>query len=222
MSRGAGLLAVLAVLMGCSSSMTEPTTSPGEPAAGDTSAPALATAVPSPRASEPLGGPQPIPVSTLAPVTLTIPAIGVRTQLDRLVRQRNGELQRPPAWLRPGWYVGGSVPGERGPAVIAGHVDSPSGPAVFWRLRELAPGDAVVVTRSDASTARFTVTRTQQFSQAAFPTDLVYGPTPARELRLITCGGTYDHRARRYRDNIVVFAVAADDDAATGVGSPGQ
>lgn len=194
------------LLAGCSGS----TSKAGTPAP---STPAVSASQLSSATGEPVAGPQPLPVSTVSATSLSIPAIGVRASLDRLVRQRNGELQRPPAWLKPGWYAGGPVPGDQGPAVIAGHVDSPNGPAVFWRLRELAPGDEIVVARSDGTSATFSVTRTQQFSQAAFPTDLVYGPTPSRELRLITCGGTYDHQARRYRDNVVVFAVAEDEPA---------
>ena len=103
-----------------------------------------------------------------------------------------------------------------GPAVLAGHVDSTAGPAVFWRLRDLAPGDEVLVDRADGTTARFTVTRVERHPKDAFPTDEVYGPTTGAELRLITCGGEFDRAARSYRDNVVVFAVAL-----LSVGGPG-
>ena len=95
-----------------------------------------------------------------------------------------------------------------GPALLAGHVDSRSGPAVFYRLRDLAAGARVEVDRSDGTTAAFTVRRTIRTPKAAFPTDAVYSPTPAPELRLVTCGGTFDRAIRSYRDNVVVEAVA--------------
>jgi sortase (surface protein transpeptidase) len=93
--------------------------------------------------------------------------------------------------------------------VLAGHVDSTDGPAVFFRLRELAPGDEVLVDRADGSTVRFEVRSVQRHPKDAFPTEQVYGPTPRAELRLITCGGEFDAGERSYRDNVVVTAVLA-------------
>ncbi|NHC13455.1 class F sortase [Motilibacter sp. E257] len=153
-------------------------------------------------------GPAALPTPTLRPTRLRVPRLGIDVALDRLGVDERGELARPPHWQRPGWYADGAVPGEQGPAVIAGHVDSPSGPAVFWRLADLRAGDRVTVTRSDRSTVTFRVTKTTQYPQDRFPTAAVYGPTPGHELRLITCAGTYDHAAGRYRDNRVVFASA--------------
>jgi hypothetical protein len=92
--------------------------------------------------------------------------------------------------------------------VIAGHVDSVTGPGVFFRLRTLVPGDPVVVTRADGSVVRFAVTRVERFAKAAFPTAAVYGPTPDPQLRLVTCGGAFDRAARSYVDDVVVFAHA--------------
>ena len=77
------------------------------------------------------------------------------------------------------------------------HVDSHDGPAIFYRLSEVAVGDEVVVHRRDAPDVTFTVTRVEQYPKDTFPTDAVYGPVPNPELRLITCGGTFDHSARR-------------------------
>jgi sortase (surface protein transpeptidase) len=110
---------------------------------------------------------------------------------------------------RAGWFVDGTLPGDIGPAVIAGHVDSLTGPAVFWRLHELRSGDFVWVTRSDRTVARFRVIEVAQHPRAAFPTARVYGPTPEAALRLITCAGDYDRDRGEYRDNIVVYAVRA-------------
>ncbi|MBC8093362.1 MAG: class F sortase, partial [Pseudonocardia sp.] len=101
-------------------------------------------------------------------------------------------------------------PGDAGPALVAGHVDSRSGPGVFFRLGEVQVGDRVEVARADGSTVAFTVTGRFDTPKAAFPTELVYAPTPGPELRLVTCGGSFDRATGHYRDNIVVEAVLAD------------
>ena len=93
--------------------------------------------------------------------------------------------------------------------MIAGHVDSRSGPAIFYRLDELAPGDRVEVDRSDGKAFGYRVVSVESHPKTAFPTALVYGPTPGSVLRLITCGGVFDPDNRHYRDNVVVTAVAA-------------
>jgi sortase (surface protein transpeptidase) len=90
--------------------------------------------------------------------------------------------------------------------VIAGHVDSKTGPAVFYGLSKLAAGDVIIVARADQSRVQFTVFRTERHAKSAFPTDAVYGATPDPELRLITCGGAFDRRTRQYIDNVIVFA----------------
>jgi sortase (surface protein transpeptidase) len=105
-----------------------------------------------------------------------------------------------------GWYAPGTRPGDPGSAVILGHVDSKHAPAVFYRLRELRRGDEVLVRRADGSTLRFVVQRTQQYPKARFPTDDVYYPTLAPELRLVTCGGVFDNNWGHYLSNVIVFA----------------
>jgi sortase (surface protein transpeptidase) len=105
-----------------------------------------------------------------------------------------------------GWYALGPRPGDLGSAVILGHVDSTRGPAVFFRLRELRRGDEIEVTRADRSSARFVVERTDQYDKQQFPTDDVYYPTLTPALRLVTCGGQFDHSTGHYRSNIIVFA----------------
>jgi sortase (surface protein transpeptidase) len=127
--------------------------------------------------------------------------------LERLRIGPDGELEAPRAYGKAGWYADGTAPGDTGPAVIAGHVDSRSGPAVFYRLRELTAGDTIEVVRG-GTVLRFTVTRAAWYPKNRFPTDQVYGPTPDRQLRLITCGGVFDRSLRSYRDNLVVYAVA--------------
>lgn len=93
--------------------------------------------------------------------------------------------------------------------MIAGHVDSTTGPAVFYRLRELRLGQPITVTRADGSMVAFAVTEVRQYAKDAFPTADVYGPVPEPELRLITCGGSFDRTRGSYRDNVVVFATLA-------------
>jgi Sortase domain len=146
----------------------------------------------------------PGPVSP--PVRLAIPAIGVATPLVRLGRERDGSMQVPVDFARAGWFAQGPAPGQVGPAVIAGHVDSRTGPAVFFRLRELRPGDTVRVELADGARLKFVVEQARSFPKATFPTAEVFGPAPWAALRLVTCGGDFDRARGSYRDNLVVFA----------------
>ena len=127
---------------------------------------------------------------------LRIPAIGVDTPLQRLGLDASGAIEAPRRWREAGWYTGSARPGLPGPAVILGHVDSTSGPAVFYRLASLRPGDAVQVTRADRSRVVFRVSDRRQVAKSRFPTDLVYGPTLEPSLRLVTCGGYVDRTIR--------------------------
>ncbi|MGQ0480127.1 MAG: class F sortase [Pseudonocardia sp.] len=159
------------------------------------------------------GGPAPLPAEVVPlPVGLSIPTIGVdEPALIRLGRAGDGTMQVPVDYGEAGWFTGGPPPGAPGPAVIAGHVDSKAGPAVFFRLRELRPGDPVDVRLDDGTTARFAVDGVQQYPKNEFPTDTVFGPVPGSALRLITCGGSFDPVAGSYRDNIVVYASPRGD-----------
>ena len=141
------------------------------------------------------------------PVRVRVPAIGLTTPpLERLGLAADRSIALPSRPERPGWFSGGPRPGEPGPAVIIGHVDSDSQPAVFFRLGETTPGRLVYVDRADGTTATFRVSRVQQIAKAAFPTDEVYVPDLAPSLRLITCGGTFDSGTGHYRDNVIVYA----------------
>jgi hypothetical protein len=144
--------------------------------------------------------------ATPEPVRVRIPKIHVTSALDRLGRAADGTVQVPSQWETAGWYALGPRPGDPGSAVILGHVDSKRGPAVFFRLRELRAGDVIEVVRSDRSTVRFVVQRTAQYDKLRFPTEAVYYPTLTPELRLVTCGGTFDATTGHYRSNIIVFA----------------
>jgi sortase (surface protein transpeptidase) len=143
-----------------------------------------------------------------APVSLTIPEIGVSTKLIRLGLTASGALQVPSTTSVAGWYTGSARPGAIGPAVIAGHIDSYLGPGIFFRLIDLRPGDRVYVRRADGTLAVFAVTSVHMYAKDAFPTQKVYGPTPDAELRLITCGGVFDPARGSYLSNVVVYAVA--------------
>jgi hypothetical protein len=146
------------------------------------------------------------------PVHLDIPAIGVSTELMVVGLNPDGTIAVPPvrADAPAAWYRYLPTPGEVGPAVIVGHVDTArDGPAVFYRLRELRAGDAIAVRRRDGSVATFTVSSVTQYSKDAFPSESVYGPIDYPGLRLITCGGSFDQLHRQYRGNIVVYARTA-------------
>jgi sortase (surface protein transpeptidase) len=148
-----------------------------------------------------------LPAAT--PTTLDIPAIGVHHQLMVVGENPDGTLQVPPLSdvATPGWDKFSPSPGQLGPSVIVGHVDSAAqGKGVFFDLGALRPGNTVSVTRSDGSVAIFLVAGVDEYAKSKFPTLQVYGNTPDAELRLITCGGAFDSAAHSYVDNIVVYA----------------
>ncbi|HEX7660951.1 MAG TPA: class F sortase [Pseudonocardiaceae bacterium] len=146
------------------------------------------------------------------PVSISIPAIGVKSSLVPLGLTAAGQIQVPPLSqvMQAGWYKNGPTPGENGPAVILGHVDSYRSAGVFYRLRDMKPGDLVFVARQDGSTAKFQVTGVDLASKNAFPTSAVYGNTTDPQLRLITCGGSFDWTELSYRDNVIVYARLVD------------
>ncbi|GID95422.1 hypothetical protein Adi01nite_48340 [Amorphoplanes digitatis] len=185
------------VRWGASASPAPPAAEPTSAAPGSASP---ATVAPNPFRTVPqdLSGP---------PTRLRVRSIGIDTALETLRLGTGGELQPPRDYDRAGWYADGTAPGDLGPAVLAGHVDSKRGPAIFFRLRELRPGDRIEVVRG-GRTLSFTVTTTAWYPKTAFPSEKVYGPTPDRQLRLITCGGVFDRSLRSYRDNLVVYAAA--------------
>lgn len=175
--------------------------------------PGLTDERPPGRPAVPAAGPRPAYVSKdevvqNAPVSLEIPAIGVDRSLLRLGLDKNDQLQVPTMAQadQPGWYRYSPPPGDIGPSVIAGHVDSTHGPAVFYRLRELDKGDTIKVRRADGRLAIFTVDKVRLVQKRRFPTEQVYGPIRYAGLRLITCGGGYDSSRGGYQENLVVFA----------------
>lgn len=153
---------------------------------------------------------EPCPRSERAgtPTAVRIPTIDVTSPLEVLGLDASGELVAPSEYHLVGWYGDGVVPGDVGPAVLAGHIDSLTGPAVFYDLATLTAGDRIEVERGGEWIV-FLVTGVERYPKDEFPTERVYRPTPTPELRLITCGGTFDRARGVYRDNIVVYAVAA-------------
>ncbi|MEU1506223.1 class F sortase [Kitasatospora sp. NPDC005748] len=142
------------------------------------------------------------------PTRLRIPQIAVDAPFTELTLNPTGELNAPPPEDKNlvGWYRDGVSPGERGAAVVAGHVDTAKGAAVFLLLSLVVPGNKVEVQRADGTVAVFVVDSVETFAKNAFPDQKVYGKTTDSQLRLITCGGVYDKKRKDYLDNVVVFA----------------
>ncbi len=140
------------------------------------------------------------------PVRLRIPTIGVDAAVTDLGLASDGTIQVPADPRQAGWYRLGPAPGDTGPAVILGHLDSVSGPAVFARLASVRSGDQVIVARADGTQVMFHVDRVATFAVSSFPTEAVYGASPDPVLRLITCGGTFNRATGHYLLNVVVFA----------------
>lgn len=159
---------------------------------------------PPPATSTPAG--TPARVNASPPVRIVIPEIGVDAPVIRLGLNADHTLQVPRAYDVTGWWSGGTTPGQTGPAVVVGHVDSTAGPAVFYRLRDLRAGARVIVHLRDGSTVTFAVQRLEEAPKAGFPTNEVYGATRSPTLRLITCGGSFDTATGHYVDNVIVFA----------------
>ncbi|MFC9628936.1 class F sortase [Streptomyces mirabilis] len=141
------------------------------------------------------------------PERIRIPSIGVNAPLMGLGLTPQGSLDVPPAGEKnlAGWYQAGTTPGERGTAIVAGHVDNANGPAVFYNLGALKKGSAIEVARRDGGTALFTVDAVEVYAARDFPDEKVYGAASRPELRVITCGGDYS-KATGYQGNVVVFA----------------
>ncbi|MFI8402331.1 class F sortase [Streptomyces sp. NPDC085463] len=155
------------------------------------------------------GAPAPLPRSR--PTTVAVPAITIEAPVIDLDLDAKGQLAAPPVDdpRVVGWYAKGPTPGERGTAVVVGHRDTRTGPAVFLNLGVLNPGNTVRIARADGKVAVFTVDRVKTYAKDDFPDKEVYGATGRPELRLLTCGGAFD-RKTGYEANIVVFAHLTD------------
>jgi hypothetical protein len=153
------------------------------------------------------------------PVSVHIPAIGVDSRLLHLGLNADGTIQVPSIRTNSGraaWYKYSATPGQIGSSVIEGHVDSDHGPAVFFRLGALRPGDTIDVRLADGVTAVFRVTGVREYTKSRFPAKAIYGATDFAALRLITCGGAFDYVTGHYLSSTVVFASLASSRPARG------
>ncbi|MGH3650584.1 MAG: class F sortase [Acidimicrobiia bacterium] len=209
MKRFAPLLALACVLAACTtpatpaptitqSSSTTTSILPSTAGSSTTTVPATTTTVPPTTTlpSYPTG---------IEPMRIQIPSIGVDADVVDL-SLAGPEPEVPSGFDDAGWYTATRNPGEIGPAVIAGHIDSRSGPAVFYRLDELKPGDDIILSSGDGRMRSFVVVDSGQYPKTDLPTEVFGFDQPVPELRLITCGGTFDSSVGHYRDNYVVYA----------------
>jgi sortase (surface protein transpeptidase) len=141
------------------------------------------------------------------PTHIRIPAIGVNAHVGPLGLAPDHTMQTPRNFANTGWFRPGPEPGERGPAVIAGHVDSYKGPAVFYKLGDLRRGDRIAITRADHSVIHFKVQGLERWPKSKFPTERVFGRTRGATLRLITCSGDFNSAIGHYLDDTIVYAV---------------
>lgn len=168
--------------------------------------------VPAPTTLSAVAAASPRKASSADPAFVDIAAIGATSTIERLGTLLDGRLETPNDFMKVGWWAGGVVPGAIGPAVLAGHLDSIQGPAIFARLHLLKPDDRITVARRDGVVLHFAVTRIDRYPKDLFPAAQVYGSTSTRELRLITCGGRFDRQAHSYTDNTVVYATLVEED----------
>jgi hypothetical protein len=194
-------LVVLAVLVTTVLSGAQPGTDGMAPVFAPAPAPAVG-----PPAADGFRSPRTYPEVAL-PVRLRIPALHVTSSLLRLGKAKGGTIEVPQSPDIAGWYKDGPRPGQPGPAVIVGHVDSAAtGPGIFFNLYRLKRGTAILVDRADGTKVTFRVTGVSRVPKTQFPTDLVYTPTLQPTLRLVTCGGSFDKAKGSYRDNVIVYA----------------
>ena len=188
---------------------------PAPPAASPAAAEPVAVSAGAPEAQSPLAVrrkalrvPPPAPAKPPALPRLTIKSIGISAHIVSLGRTKTGQLQRPPNYTDVGWWSGGTRMGRPGVTLLAGHVDSTSGPAVFYRLTSLRRNAIVLVEDRDGRRFKYRITNREEVRKDAFPTQRVYAKTGDRVIRLITCGGPFRPEVSSYRDNIIFYGVA--------------
>ena len=155
---------------------------------------------------EPDAGRTTAPQAGVIVTHVSIPAIGVSSDIELLTLDSTGALLPPVDFNRAGWYSGGVIPGQIGPAIIAGHIDSVTAPAVFANLHKMTPGMKILVSLSNGTVLTFAADRSQVAPKTQFPSSSVYGTVPTPQLRVITCDGTFNTATGHYDDNLVVFA----------------
>ncbi len=206
------LLISAALVVGCASTVDPPSVGQSESTALATAPEADASeevdipAITVPAPEQPPTTVEVVYAEAADPTVVKIPAIDVEAPIIALGLRDDGSIEVPEDADDTGWWQDGPEPGEAGPAVILGHVDSYTGPAVFFRLDELTAGDEITIDRADGSSVTYAVDRIEQYSKDEFPTEAVYGSTDEPVLRLVTCGGLFDRDVRSYTDNLIVFA----------------
>lgn len=194
------------IALSCFATVLRDSTQPAEaPAPWSTAQPAVPRSAPGTSLGTGQAG-----LARSVPVALSIPALGLDVPLIQLGLNPDRTVQVPADPRQAGWYRLGPTPGERGSAVILGHVDSYRGPAVFFRLGSLHPGDQVAVNRADGTVARFAVDAVATYPKTNFPANEVYGSHGDSALQLVTCGGEFDRKAHSYRSNVVVYTSLID------------
>jgi len=146
--------------------------------------------------------------SGLRPTAVSIPKIGAQSSLLAVTVDNDDKINVPSVHtpMQAAWYRLSPVPGDVGPAIVLGHVDGDKKPGIFYRLKDLTPGDEIDIERSDGQKLKFVVDHKDEVPKEQFPTEAVYGNTDKPQLRLITCGGAFDHAVHSYKDNIIVYA----------------
>lgn len=148
----------------------------------------------------------PSPSSVPDPLTLSIPSIGVNAHIEDVGMDSQGRMDVPTDWWDVGWYKLGPKPGQKGNVVIDGHLDSPTGPAVFWHLQDIVPGEQVVVTDASGNQYTYVVSTVKTYSYDQVPLTLVFGPSDQYNLNLITCTGVFDRTSKNYSERQVVYS----------------
>lgn len=190
------------------------------PASRSASAPPPASTVPLPSPAslelsaeqEPATPPDvPNPDPGIIPVRIEIPAIGVDAAIVPVGLLKDGQMEAPKEYDGTGWFEPGYRPGAHGNSVIAGHVDHYTGPAVFYDLRRLRPGDELIVTGESGERRTFLVERLERYVADVAPLEAIFGPADEARLNLITCAGTYNRKTKQRDERLVVFSARSEN-----------
>lgn len=205
-----GCAAVGAVLIGTAVAAQKHAPAPAPAAAGRITVTAPPSAAAAGQRRPPPAGSRSPALSRSPAAAISVPALGISdSPLQQLGDNPDGSVAVPTSFHRAGWFTGSVAPGQPGPTVILGHVDSYQGPGIFFRLGTLRPGDLVSVRRADGRVITYRITGVREYAKSSFPTIAVYANTPLPTIRLITCGGAFDQTTRHYLSNVVAFGVQA-------------
>jgi LPXTG-site transpeptidase (sortase) family protein len=199
----------LAALTACGGDSQAAAVVPSAPEVPDRTPTTVSSTQAAPKPNKPKPKPRELSPELADPAIVSVPAVNISAKLQPLHLDTDGRLVAPDYGIA-GWYAAGPEPGEPGPAVIAGHLDSTVGPDMFYTLGQIKAGERILVDLTDGSKLAFRVVDIKEFPVDDFPTSKVYGATNKPELRLITCAGDYDYSAGHYKDNLVVFADLAN------------